>query len=109
MSGLKPAFAKDGSVTAANASGINDGAAAVLVMSEARAAALGLEPAHHLTDGGAADLEPFGDARLDDVDVVLRQLEDALAVLLEGGVVLTGHRHAVILGAVPPAGSLCPH
>src|SRR5216683_1004955 len=36
-SGLKPAFAKDGTVTAANASGINDGAAVVLVMSAARA------------------------------------------------------------------------
>ena len=38
VSGLKPAFAKDGSVTAANASGINDGAAAVLVMTAERAA-----------------------------------------------------------------------
>ena len=44
VAGLKPAFAKDGSVTAANASGINDGGAAVLVMSAARAAELGLEP-----------------------------------------------------------------
>ena len=37
MQKLKPAFAKDGSVTAANASGINDGAAVVLLMSEAEA------------------------------------------------------------------------
>jgi len=44
VSGLKPAFAKDGSVTAANASGINDGGAAVLVMSAERAAQLGLKP-----------------------------------------------------------------
>ena len=44
VAGLKPAFAKDGSVTAANASGINDGGAAVLVMSAARAAELGLKP-----------------------------------------------------------------
>jgi acetyl-CoA C-acetyltransferase len=44
VAGLKPAFAKDGSVTAANASGINDGGAAVLVMSAARAAQLGLRP-----------------------------------------------------------------
>jgi acetyl-CoA C-acetyltransferase len=43
VSGLKPAFAKDGSVTAANASGLNDGAAAVLVMSAERAHALGLQ------------------------------------------------------------------
>ncbi len=39
VGGLKPAFAKDGTVTAANASGINDGAAAVLVMSAAKSAA----------------------------------------------------------------------
>jgi acetyl-CoA C-acetyltransferase len=44
ISGLRPAFAKDGSVTAANASGINDGAAAVLVMTAERAAQLGLTP-----------------------------------------------------------------
>ena len=42
--GLRPAFAKDGTVTAGNASGINDGAAAVLVMSAERAAQLGLKP-----------------------------------------------------------------
>jgi acetyl-CoA C-acetyltransferase len=44
VSALKPAFAKDGTVTAANASGINDGGAAVLVMSAARAQQLGLKP-----------------------------------------------------------------
>src|SRR5437660_6729932 len=44
ISGLRPAFAKDGSVTAANASGINDGGAAVLVMTAERAHALGLKP-----------------------------------------------------------------
>jgi acetyl-CoA C-acetyltransferase len=44
IAGLKPAFAKEGSVTAANASGINDGGAAVLVMSATRAAQLGLKP-----------------------------------------------------------------
>src|SRR5437762_507660 len=44
IAGLRPAFAKDGSVTAANASGINDGAAGVVVMSAERAAKLGLKP-----------------------------------------------------------------
>jgi acetyl-CoA C-acetyltransferase len=58
MSGLKPAFAKDGSVTAANASGINDGAAAVLVMPEARAAALGLEPLARIRAYASAGLDP---------------------------------------------------
>ena len=58
MSGLKPVFAKDGSVTAANASGINDGAAAVLVMSEARASALGLEPLARIRAYASAGLDP---------------------------------------------------
>ncbi len=44
MAGLKPAFTKDGQVTAANASSINDGAAAFVVMSDAKAAELGLTP-----------------------------------------------------------------
>jgi acetyl-CoA C-acetyltransferase len=44
IAGLRPAFSKDGSVTAANASGLNDGAAAVLVMTAERAAQLGLTP-----------------------------------------------------------------
>ena len=44
VAGLRPAFAKDGSVTAANASGLNDGAAAVLVMAAERAASLKLKP-----------------------------------------------------------------
>src|SRR3990170_3163225 len=45
--------------------------------------ALVLEAAHHLAHCGPAHLESLGDARLDDVDVILLQLEDALAVLLE--------------------------
>jgi acetyl-CoA C-acetyltransferase len=44
MASLKPAFKKDGSVTAANASGINDGAAAVIVMSKEKAEELGIKP-----------------------------------------------------------------
>ena len=44
LSGLRPAFKKDGTVTAGNASGINDGAAAMLVMSAEKAAELGLTP-----------------------------------------------------------------
>ena len=52
--------------------------------------ALGLHAPDHLGHGGAGDPEALGDAGLDDVDVVLAELEDRLAVLLEGGVVLTG-------------------
>lgn len=44
LSGMKPAFKKDGTVTAANASGINDGAAMVVVMSEEKAKELGITP-----------------------------------------------------------------
>ncbi len=44
LAALKPAFKKDGTVTAGNAPGVNDAAAAVVVMSTARAASLGLEP-----------------------------------------------------------------
>jgi len=58
VSGVRPAFAKDGSVTAANASGINDGAAAVVVMSEARAATLGLEPLARIRAYASAGLDP---------------------------------------------------
>jgi hypothetical protein len=55
--------------------------------------AFGLEPTDHLADGRPADLQAVGDAGLDDLDVVLLQLEDALAVLLEGRVMLSGGRH----------------
>ncbi|TNH06198.1 acetyl-CoA C-acetyltransferase [Testudinibacter sp. TR-2022] len=44
LAALKPAFKKEGSVTAGNASGLNDGAAALLLMSESKAAELGLQP-----------------------------------------------------------------
>lgn len=55
---LRPAFAKDGSVTAGNASSLNDGAAAVLVMSAAKAAALGLTPLAHIAAYASAGVDP---------------------------------------------------
>ena len=58
MQKLRPAFAKDGSVTAANASGINDGAAAVLVMSEEEAAKRGLKPIARIASYATAGLDP---------------------------------------------------
>jgi len=58
IAGLKPAFAKDGTVTAANASGINDGAAAVLVMSAKRARELGLEPLAHIKAYASSGVDP---------------------------------------------------
>jgi acetyl-CoA C-acetyltransferase len=55
---LKPAFAKDGTVTAANASGINDGAAAVLVMSAATAQQLGLKPLAKIKAFASSGVDP---------------------------------------------------
>jgi len=55
---LRPAFAKDGSVTAGNASGINDGAAAVLVMSDTMAKDLGLEPLAEIKAYSSAGVDP---------------------------------------------------
>jgi acetyl-CoA C-acetyltransferase len=58
MQKLRPAFTKDGSVTAANASGLNDGAAAVLLMSEEEAAKRGLTPLARIASYATAGLDP---------------------------------------------------
>jgi acetyl-CoA C-acetyltransferase len=58
VSALKPAFAKDGTVTAANASGINDGGAAVLVMSAAKAQQLGLKPMARIKAFASSGVDP---------------------------------------------------
>lgn len=55
---LRPAFKKDGTVTAGNASGLNDGAAALVVMSKDRAQALGLTPLATIVSYGNAALDP---------------------------------------------------
>ncbi|HKJ64472.1 MAG TPA: thiolase family protein, partial [Desulfopila sp.] len=58
MSRLRPAFKKDGTVTAGNASGINDAAASLLVMSEKKAKELGLTPMAAITAHASAGLDP---------------------------------------------------
>lgn len=58
MAKMKPAFKKDGTVTAANASGINDGAAAVLMMSAEKAESLGLEPLARIRAFASGGLDP---------------------------------------------------
>ncbi|MBD3803904.1 MAG: acetyl-CoA C-acetyltransferase [Thioclava sp.] len=58
MQKLRPAFTKDGSVTAGNASGINDGAAAVLLMTEEEAAKRGLTPMARIASYATAGLDP---------------------------------------------------
>jgi len=58
LAGLKPAFDKAGTVTAGNASGINDGAAAVMVMKASKAAELGLKPLARIKSFGTTGLDP---------------------------------------------------
>jgi acetyl-CoA C-acetyltransferase len=58
IAGLKPAFAKDGTVTAGNASGINDGAAAVVVMAAEKAKELGLKPMARIVAYATAAIDP---------------------------------------------------
>ena len=58
LAGLRPAFDKAGTVTAGNASGINDGAAAVMVMTAKKAAALGLKPMARIAAFGTSGLDP---------------------------------------------------
>ena len=58
LTGLRPAFDKAGSVTAGNASGINDGAAAVMVMTAKKAAALGLTPMGRIASFATSGLDP---------------------------------------------------
>ncbi len=58
LAGLRPAFKKDGTVTAGNASGINDGAAALVVMSAEKAKALGLQPRARIKSYATAGVAP---------------------------------------------------
>ncbi|MCK8825058.1 acetyl-CoA C-acetyltransferase [Fuchsiella alkaliacetigena] len=118
---LRPAFKKDGTVTAGNASGINDGAAALLVMSKEKAEELGVEPLATIKSYASAGVDPaiMGiapvpatqkalakiDLEVDDLDLVeaneafavqslavLRDLElDAAKVNVNGGAISLGH------------------
>jgi len=58
LTGLRPAFAKDGTVTAGNASGLNDGAAAVIMMSASQAKELGLKPLARIKAYASSGLDP---------------------------------------------------
>lgn len=77
---LKPTFAKDGIITAANASSINDGAAAVMLMSEEKAISLGLKPLVEIIAQSSAAKKPieFPTAPVDSVKKVLRRAGIAL-------------------------------
>ena len=58
LTALKPAFRKDGSVTAGNSAGINDGAAALVMMSQSRARKLGLHPRARIVASAVAGVDP---------------------------------------------------
>jgi acetyl-CoA C-acetyltransferase len=58
LKGLRPAFSKDGTVTAGNASGINDGAAALVLMSEAEAKKRGITPLARIVSWAQAGVDP---------------------------------------------------
>ena len=58
LAGLRPAFSKEGSVTAGNASGLNDGAAAVVMMSAKKASELGLKPLVRIKAYSSAGIDP---------------------------------------------------
>lgn len=93
MQKLKPAFKKDGTVTAANASGINDGAAMLIVMSKEKAETLGLKPLVKIVSFGTTALEPeimgygpvsatqkaLNNANLSIEDIDLAELNEAFA------------------------------
>jgi acetyl-CoA C-acetyltransferase len=72
---LRPAFKKDGSVTAGNASGINDGAALVMIMSEETAKEQGLTPLAFIKSFGAAGVDPkiMGTGPIPAVEKALKQ------------------------------------
>lgn len=118
---LKPAFEKDGTVTVANASSVNDGAAACVVMSEEKAKSLGLKPLARIVGYGGASQEPewfttapvaairklLDKLNLKTTDIDLWELNEAFAVVMlaalkelkldpkkvnvRGGVVALGH------------------
>ena len=94
LGGLKPAFKKDGSVTAGNASGINDGAAAVIVAAAERAATLGRKPLAKILSFASTGVDPaimgmgpvpavtkaLERAKLNASDIDLFELNEAFAV-----------------------------
>lgn len=75
LAGLRPAFAQDGTVTAGNASSLNDGAGALLLADERGAEAAGLEPLARIVSRGTAAVDPdvFGIAPVEAANIALRR------------------------------------
>ena len=98
VSGLKPVFREDGTITAGNACPLNDGAAAVVVMSDTRAAELGIKPLARIVSSAVSSLDPEimglgpidairsaldrADLTVDDID--LFEINEAFAVQVLG-------------------------
>jgi acetyl-CoA acetyltransferase family protein len=109
MAKLRPAFRKDGTVTAGNSSGINDGAAAVLLMSDGKAKELGLKPKVRIVASAAAGVEPrvmglgpipatrkvLARAGLTLADIGLIELNEAFAVQSLAVMKELGFRHEI--------------
>ena len=121
MAGLKPAFKEDGRITAGNASQVSDGAAALLIGSREKAAALGLQPRARIVDQVVLGVDPVtmltgpipaterilarNGLRLEDIDLV--EINEAFAsvvlgwarehepdmerVIVRGGAIAIGH------------------
>ncbi len=106
---LKPAFRKDGTVTAGNSSGINDGAAALVLMSDRKAKELGLKPLARVVASASAGVEPrimglgpvpatrkalkLAGLTLDDIGLI--ELNEAFAVQSLAVMKELGFRHAI--------------
>ena len=109
LAALKPMFRANGTVTAGNASGINDGAAAVLLMSETRARELGLKPKVRIVASAAAGVDPrtmgYGPvpatqkallrAGLTIDDIGLIELNEAFAIQALAVIKHAGFRHEI--------------
>ena len=96
---LKPAFKKDGIVTAGNASGINDGAAAIVVMSEEKAKELGIKPMATWVGGALGGVDPsiMGVGPVAAVNKLMKKLDMKVADmdLIEANEAFAAHSLAV--------------
>ena len=104
---LKPAFRPGGTVTAGNSSGLNDGAAAVLIMSASRAKSLGLKPLARLVTSAAAGVEP-GTMGLGPIPATAKALQRAQLKIDDIGLIELNEAFAIQSLAVMRAAGFRP-
>lgn len=104
---LKPAFRSGGTVTAGNSSGLNDGAAAVLIMSAVRAKSLGLKPLARLVTSAAAGVEP-GSMGLGPIPATAKALQRAQLKIDDIGLIELNEAFAIQSLAVMRAAGFRP-